>query len=39
MEEYDAWAQKHMPYDKYVKWRASVKDELDYDDEDLDNDE
>lgn len=28
-EEYDAWAQKHMKYDEYLKWRASVKDELD----------
>jgi len=31
-EEYDAWAQKHLSYDKYLKWRESVKDELeDYD--------
>lgn len=28
MEEYDAWAQKHMKYDEYLKWRASVKDEF-----------
>ena len=33
-EEYDVWAQKHMSHDKYVKWRASVKDELDYDEDD-----
>ena len=32
IEEYDKWARKHMPYDEYLKWHESVKDDLgDYD--------